>query len=78
MMFCARSGHGAKPRRTSSSRHRLAGDRLGRVVVVGDDEVEHLPARQRVVDEWHFGPAQSVAAFQRKSSGICSVGITER
>jgi hypothetical protein len=27
---------------------------------------------------WHFGPAHSVAAFQRKSSGICSVGITER
>ena len=27
---------------------------------------------------WHFGPAHSVAAFQRKSSGICSVGITDR
>ena len=24
--------------------HRLAGDRLRRVVVIGDDEVEHLPA----------------------------------
>ena len=32
-------------------RHGLAGNRLGCIVVVGDDEVEHLPARQRVVDD---------------------------
>ena len=46
--------HGAKPCITSSSRHRLAGDRLRRVVVIGDDEVEHLPARQRVMHDVAF------------------------
>ena len=34
--------------------HRLAGDRLGRVVVAGDDEVEHFPARQRIMHEMAF------------------------
>ena len=34
----------------------LARDRLRRVVVVGDDEVEHLPARQRVMHDVAFRP----------------------
>src|SRR6266850_1684343 len=37
-------------------RHGLAGDRLRRVVVIGDDEVEHLPARQRVMHDVAFRP----------------------
>src|SRR6266487_3741323 len=35
---------------------RLAGDRLRRVVVIGDDEVEHLPARQRIMHDVAFRP----------------------
>ena len=35
---------------------RLAGDRLGRIVVAGDDEIEDLPARQRIVDDVALGP----------------------
>ncbi len=34
--------------------YRLAGHRLARIVVVGDDEVEHLPARQRVMHDVAF------------------------
>ena len=34
--------------------YRFAGDRLRRVIVISDDEVEHLPARQRVVHDVAF------------------------
>jgi len=35
---------------------RFAGDRLRRIVVIGDDEVEHLPARQRVMHDVALRP----------------------
>ena len=56
MMFCARSMDVAKTLHHLFVRHRLARDRLRRVVVIGDDEVEHLPARQRIMHDVAFRP----------------------
>ena len=34
--------------------HRLAGDRFRCIIVIGDDEVEHFPARERIVNDVAF------------------------
>ena len=48
--------HVAKALHHLGVRHRLACDRLRRVVVIGDDEVEHLPARERIMHDVAFRP----------------------
>src|SRR6516164_4731189 len=45
--------------------HRLASDRLCRLIVIGDDQIKHLPAGQRVMDDvalWSGPKGRSIPA----------------